>query len=270
MKTLKLRSKKSGLVAQFQELLKSAGYSLSVDGIFGRQTFNNVLEFQRKNNLVIDGIVGPKTWQTLMGNVISDDSNIFLSEQDLIDAAEKLGVELAVVKAVNEVESNGKGFLPQHKPKILFEGHVFRRRLARNGFDPKEYAKDYPTVLYRSWTKAHYLGGIREYERVFKAAEINLESAYESTSWGLYQIMGHHWKALGYKSIFEFVDLMHYSEGEHLKAFVKYIQVNHLTKYLKDKDFAGFAYRYNGSGYKANKYDIKMERAYKKYKKMEG
>lgn len=83
---------------------------------------------------------------------------------------------------------------------------------------------------------------------------------------GLFQIMGYHWENLGYKSVKDFVRLMHKSEGEHIKAFGRFILSNNLTKYLKNKNWAGFARRYNGPGYKTNKYDEKLARAYNKYK----
>ena len=41
--------------------------SAGADGIFGNGTRNGVLEFQRKNGLSADGIVGAKTWAKLLG-----------------------------------------------------------------------------------------------------------------------------------------------------------------------------------------------------------
>jgi len=38
---------------------------LIVDGDFGAKTEARVKDFQRNNNLTVDGIVGPKTWQAL-------------------------------------------------------------------------------------------------------------------------------------------------------------------------------------------------------------
>jgi len=49
-------------VRKIQEKLKKWGYySGEVDGIFGTQTKNAVMYFQRKNGLTVDGIAGPKT-----------------------------------------------------------------------------------------------------------------------------------------------------------------------------------------------------------------
>lgn len=39
---------------------------LNADGIFGKKTLNDVKDFQIANNLVVDGIVGIKTWDCLL------------------------------------------------------------------------------------------------------------------------------------------------------------------------------------------------------------
>lgn len=39
--------------------------NLQVDGIFGSITEEAVIEFQKSNGLVADGVVGPKTWEKL-------------------------------------------------------------------------------------------------------------------------------------------------------------------------------------------------------------
>lgn len=49
-----------------QFLLNQYGYSLAVDGIFGRNTENAVRDFQSTNGLSVDGIVGNNTWQYLL------------------------------------------------------------------------------------------------------------------------------------------------------------------------------------------------------------
>jgi len=192
------------------------------------------------------------------------------------DFGVKNNLELAVVKAVNQVESRGKGFFVGGEPAILFEGHVFWRQLVKRGIDPKtlvnEGSKD---VLYKSWTRKHYLGGSKEYTRLNKAANLKdskavKEAAYCSASWGAFQIMGYHYEHLGYPSIENFVDKMYEHEREHLGAFGKFIDVNrykgkNLTHWLRTKNWANFARAYNGPGYKKNKYDEKLEAAYRKF-----
>ena len=56
------RGSRGDLVTTLQKRLKTWGYYTgNVDGIFGSQTEQAVKYFQRKNGLVVDGIVGPAT-----------------------------------------------------------------------------------------------------------------------------------------------------------------------------------------------------------------
>lgn len=53
-------------VADLQMLLNSKfGYKLDIDGDFGSKTEAAVKDFQRKQGLTVDGVVGPMTWKAL-------------------------------------------------------------------------------------------------------------------------------------------------------------------------------------------------------------
>ncbi|MBF1991786.1 MAG: peptidoglycan-binding protein [Fischerella thermalis M58_A2018_009] len=52
-------------VRVLQRLLRSNGYRIQVDGIFGALTESAVKAFQNRRNLVADGIVGQRTWREL-------------------------------------------------------------------------------------------------------------------------------------------------------------------------------------------------------------
>lgn len=52
-------------VLQVQYVLRSRGYTLHVDEIFGSETQRVVLQFQKDNHLWVDGIVGPQTLKAL-------------------------------------------------------------------------------------------------------------------------------------------------------------------------------------------------------------
>jgi peptidoglycan hydrolase-like protein with peptidoglycan-binding domain len=55
-------------VIEAQCLLRRAGVSPGdVDGIFGPLTQRAVKRFQDREGVVVDGIVGPRTWQALRG-----------------------------------------------------------------------------------------------------------------------------------------------------------------------------------------------------------
>ena len=56
------KGSKGDEVKEWQNFLNSQGYNLSVDGDFGNNTYNATVDYQTKNGLGADGIVGDKTW----------------------------------------------------------------------------------------------------------------------------------------------------------------------------------------------------------------
>lgn len=252
---------KGDIVIYLQRILKSMGHlELVIDGDFGKRTDNAVRSFQRLKGLKDDGIVGNRTWELL------ENSSLCISDNDYKKAAEELGVEVAVIKAVKEVETGGRGgFLEPNKPTILFEGHIFWSQLKKLDLNPENYVKGNEEILYPKWTKAHYLGGKKEYYRLERAIGINREAALKSASWGMFQIMGFNYKSCGCLSVEDFVAKNKISEGIQLDLFVNFIKTNKLEPYLIKKDWAGFACKYNGPEYRENKYDEKLIAAYKKY-----
>lgn len=60
-------------VRLIQERLTNLGYSVGlIDGVFGRQTEDAVMQFQENNDLEVDGRVGPATWEVLFPGDGSD------------------------------------------------------------------------------------------------------------------------------------------------------------------------------------------------------
>ncbi len=49
-------------VRYLQRLLNTSGFSVDTDGAFGSKTQQAVINFQKQQQIVADGIVGPKTW----------------------------------------------------------------------------------------------------------------------------------------------------------------------------------------------------------------
>ena len=249
-------------VSALQASLNSFGAAIEVDGWFGESTEKAVIRFQRQNDLMVDGIAGPATLARLdRSNIISPDK--LLSEDDLKNAARRLCVQLAAIKAVTEVESKESGFLPSGKPVILFERHIMYRRLHPS--ERGHNASKAPGIV--NAKPGGYVGGEGEWRRLSRARSIHEPTAIESASWGLFQIMGFHWQALGYSSPFDFWAAMHRSEGEQLEAFVRFIKKDKaLHQALKNRDWTAFAERYNGPAYARNQYDTKMAAAYDRFR----
>lgn len=249
-------------VRELQARLISAGYSVERDGWFGDNTEAAVRAFQRRAGLVADGIAGPKTLSTLQ--LGKRPNHLLLAQADINAAAETLGVQVAALMAVNEVESGGEGFLPGGPPVVLFERHVMHKRLADAGQDADALAARYPDMV--NPKRGGYKGGAQEWYRLNLARQIDPAIASESASWGAFQIMGYHWRTLGYESIDDFVAAMSRNEAAQLDAFVRFILADErLHKALKARKWSDFAKGYNGPAYKENLYDAKLQRAYERH-----
>ncbi|WP_027794564.1 N-acetylmuramidase domain-containing protein [Paraburkholderia acidipaludis] len=248
-------------VGLLQSRLNRAGFVLAITHVYDVATETAVRTLQTKTGLVVDGIAGPKTYAAL---ATGQRDPKHLADADLVRAADTLGVPLACVRAVNEVESTGSGYLVDGRPKILFERHVFWRRLKAHGIDPAPLAAKYPNIV--SQTPGGYQGGAAEYTRLATAELIDPAAAYESASWGAFQVMGENWQRLGYASVDNFVARMENSEADQLDAFVRFVAADSgLVAALKARKWATFAKGYNGTNYAANLYDVKLARAYDRY-----
>lgn len=251
-------------VAHLQRALGNAGHTVTADGWFGDETERALRAYQRANALVADGIAGPKTLAALRGRALQKT----LSQADIEHAADRLGVSVPVVQSVNEVESRGRGFFDSGEPVILYERHIMHRRLPLHQVDPSRWVKELPTIV--NPDPGGYIGGAREHARLTRAMDISRACALESASWGLFQIMGYHWRSLGYNSAEDFVGRSRESETQQLEAFIRFIERDPALHHaLQRRNWAAFAHRYNGPAYRRNAYDLKLARAFARYHQLE-
>lgn len=211
--------------------------------------------------------------------VLSDmDIRIALEE---LENKENISISLPVIKAIVSVESSGRGHLTDGRAKILFEGHKFWYWLEKFGKDPQVLKNGKEHIIYEKWTRDHYKVGAGEYKRLEEARSIDAKAAIYSTSWGLFQILGenleHHIKGRKYKSPEDFEARQHDSECHHFLDFLEFIKTKKvrgksLVDYISENnagnyDWEAFAFGYNGSAYKVNKYHIKMKNEYERFKR---
>lgn len=192
-----------------------------------------------------------------------------LTNEMIKDLANRLGIEPALLKAVQIVEAAGRdGFLSDGRPQILFEGHIMYKEFHKK-FPDRDLAylcKKFSTVFYPKWDKSKYFGGLGEYKRLELAKEIDEECALKATSWGMFQIMGFNHNLCGCQDVFDFVHKMSESHEKQLELMYYFMNNSGCLKELKEKDWAGFAKKYNGPGYAQNAYDQKLRNAYENFK----
>jgi len=183
-----------------------------------------------------------------------------LSDSDFAIAADSIGCDIASIKAVAEVESNGGGFSKTGLPRILFEAHHFSR------YTKGIYDATHANISSRIWNRELYKVGDAEYDRLLKAVSLDRLAALKSASWGMFQIMGSNYSTSGFKNVEAFVEAMFESEGKHLDAAVNFIKSIGAADALKRKNWDSFALKYNGSGYSVNNYHNKLRNAYYRIK----
>jgi hypothetical protein len=181
-----------------------------------------------------------------------------LTDDDYEAAAQALGVDVATIQAVAEVETSGSAFDPMGRPRILFERHYFHRLTGGR------YDKRHAAISTKS--SGGYGKFSAQYGKLEEAFALDPDAALSSASWGRFQIMGSNYRAAGFTSVRQFVLAMTKSEAEHLKAFSRFVSAHPgMVKALQKKDWAGFAKAYNGKGYRKNLYDDKLRHAYERF-----
>ena len=200
-----------------------------------------------------------QTWNTLIG--------IGRVKGSLDELAKKYDLEPAVILAIQSVESGNNGYLPDGRPKILFEGHVFWRMLKAAGKNPADYVKGNEDILFEKADRSKYTRGDSEYARLEKAEKIDRVAALKSASWGEFQIMGFNHKTVGYPDVDSFVESISQPGAGQIRAVLAFMDNNKLLPLVRGphKNWAKFAASYNGAGFKKNQYDIKLQKAYERF-----
>lgn len=186
------------------------------------------------------------------------------------EAAKRNGVEPAALLAVVEIESAGRPFEADGRtPRFLFERHVFYRELAKRQPEKLPGAV-HAGMAIRVWSRATQYkdqgSSAGRMSVLRRARAIDEECANLSCSWGVGQTMGFHYRMLGFISATAMVNYM--SAGglaAQIDVMCRNISDMKLWPALKARDWAAFARRYNGAGYRANRYDTRMAVADKRW-----
>jgi hypothetical protein len=179
-----------------------------------------------------------------------------LSNGGLSAAATQIGVALPEVWAVISVETSGCGFLPDRRPQILYERHLFHA-LTHGHFDDGDISDPEPG--------GYGAGGAHQYDRLARAMQLDRTAALKSTSWGLGQILGKNSMMVGFADVEAFVQAMSDSEDAHITALAAFVRAAGASGALRTHDWTSFARTYNGPAFAKNQYDVRLRGEFEKF-----
>lgn len=255
--TKKVADLDNATLKELQTVLASLGYyTINIDGIYGNGTATAWSNFKKDQFMSGADLIGGGSLRKLLSlNLSGGKVSKYLSAQQFKQLAIKYKIPEAGLRAVVEIESRGSGFLPDGRPKILFERHIFHK-----------YAPNAPSNI-SSRNPGGYIGGAAEHTRLAQATKYNRAGALMSASWGLGQVMGFNYQVCGYASVQEFVNDMYAAEYYQLMAMMNFIKNNGLIDEIQRQDWHGFARRYNGTAYMKNNYAQKLAWSYDKWQR---
>lgn len=176
----------------------------------------------------------------------------------------ELDIPAANLAAVIHVESRGKVYGPDGLPMILYEPHLFGRRLSGAalkealslGLATKSQKQNkYPKAQKDRWQQ------IKDAAALCHRHGLPDTLVFESASYGVGQVLGQWWDELGFESFGAFYDMMLSGAEGQIEIMLRYCRVNDLIDELQDSRWPGFFRGYNGPNYKALGYGDAIERA---------
>jgi peptidoglycan hydrolase-like protein with peptidoglycan-binding domain len=239
---------RGGEVKSFQQYLIRRGYLVAGqdDGIAGPKTIFAIKSFQAAHKLEVDGVAGPKTLA-----VAKDDGWVKESgaSKAQLQAAEELGMPIEILLTIEAVESGGRA------TAIRFEPHVFLRK--------RKDLKD--QVPFTKGPRGYSITRSETNKAAFEHAfRLDPKAAVESTSFGLYQVLGGHLLKIygtpggGVDNFYaDPVKVSYQLLASWFKASPKALQA------ALDRDWEQLARRYNGPG-QVPHYSAALQREYAK------
>ncbi len=203
-------------------------------------TVDDATEALRAEAPVTSGEVAPST--DLLSRLRASDPAP-LTDAQIAEGAERMGVEPAVIRAIMFIQSGrATGFNSDGRPSINFEHHVFSR-LTGNRFDGR--ASGVSSRAFVPGTYARPQAG--RWALLEEAYGLDANAALSATGWGRFRILGMNYEACGFGSLEDFVLAQSRSEEDQLRAFEAFVRSQGMLDELQAKDWQGFARRFYGS-----------------------
>jgi hypothetical protein len=174
-----------------------------------------------------------------------------LTPNQIIYLAKTNGYEPSALRSVILTESSGNGFSDKTGRIIIqFEPSWFKRKF----LDWANHQANH------TWQNNGVGDQTQEWYAFNDAYSINANAAMESTSIGMMQVMGFHWKDLGFSNVGAMWDYAKISEANQVDLGIRFIKsIPKLNQSLKNKDWKTLAYYYNGAEYKKFNYDTRLK-----------
>jgi hypothetical protein len=182
-------------------------------------------------------------------------------DRKIIELTKQSGFEVPALLSFMDVETGGKGF-DETTGKMIIQ------------FEPVWFKREAPYAPSGLWSVNGVERQSKEWIAFNDAFKKNPDAAMQATSIGLGQIMGLHYKRLGYKSVGEMWDDAKKGLDRQVYQLVTFINTDdNLKKALIAHDWDKVASIYNGPKYKElavklgrTPYDKSFAIAYDKYK----
>ena len=182
--------------------------------------------------------------------------SLAITSNGFAEAANDLGVKAPEIWTVLAVETSGCGFLPDRRPPILYERHIFHR-LTGGRFDDGDISDPSPG--------GYGPAGAHQYDRLASAIARDRNAALQSASWGLAQVMGMNFRLAGFNGVEDMVSALCDSEDSQLLALAAFLKSSRLDNSLRIHDWTSLARGYNGPNFAANQYDTKLRGEFQKF-----
>lgn len=213
----------------------------------------------RGAGLIEDGQPGPATRAAII-ETFRNRVAPGVSSAQVAEIAARLNCTVVQLRTVAEVESGGSGWDKQGMLSCLWERHYLWRRVKvavplLSNPAPGGYTVDADgDGINDSWEKL-----------ADASLQFGFNAAAECASFGMFQVMGAHWKALGYDSVADMIWGLSQHQAAHFEQLARFIEVNRLGDALRAIDHnpvncLAFARGYNGKAQRG--YDGKLALAF--------